>query len=251
MVACGRRSSCGGVHARGSAGATGLGRHHHLRHLGRDRSLVRAHHSRRREVLGRQRLRPAGQRHQRRQRRPCRRRGSRERRNGDLHREVRQLRRGVRRARCWGYGISGTLGDGGDSNSNVPVDVVGLTSGVTAISAGKFEMCAVVSGGAKCWGYNLLGQLGDGTYTNRNVPVDVVGLTSLHALRRPPPHDGLRRRPRPHSRRPPPPARAPSPGRSARAPARRRTNHAGSKEIDQRITSTSGWRGRPSRGWRR
>jgi alpha-tubulin suppressor-like RCC1 family protein len=82
--------------------------------------------------------------------------------------------------KCWGGNGSGQLGNGTVTNSNVAVDVDGLTSGVVAITAmkweGSFSCAALADGGVKCWGYNGQSQLGDHTTNNRIRPVSVLGI---------------------------------------------------------------------------
>ncbi|MQF69154.1 hypothetical protein FIM12_02300 [SAR202 cluster bacterium AD-804-J14_MRT_500m] len=81
--------------------------------------------------------------------------------------------------KCWGSNGNGRLGYGGVTDYAIPIDVSGLESGVSVVSAGSRHTCAVTTaGGIKCWGSNSHGQLGDGTTIDRATPVDVSGLTS-------------------------------------------------------------------------
>ena len=82
---------------------------------------------------------------------------------------------------CWGNNDYGQLGDGTNTESNVPVDVVGL-HGASNIVAGSHHTCVISGRAVWCWGRNHFGQVGDGTTTNRNTPVqvltDAVGFTA-------------------------------------------------------------------------
>jgi alpha-tubulin suppressor-like RCC1 family protein len=80
---------------------------------------------------------------------------------------------------CWGRNVEGQLGDETNTESDEPVEVSGLGSGVSAIAAGASHACALTSeGDVKCWGDNAHGQLGDGTQDASNVPVYVSALSN-------------------------------------------------------------------------
>ena len=49
--------------------------------------------------------------------------------------------------KCWGSNEFGQLGDGTNTNSTAPVNVIGHTTGVVAISSGADHACAVSAGG--------------------------------------------------------------------------------------------------------
>jgi alpha-tubulin suppressor-like RCC1 family protein len=86
--------------------------------------------------------------------------------------------------RCWGNNGSGQLGDGTTAERATAAQVIGLESGVKALTAGEHHTCALRDTGAVvCWGRNAYGQLGDGTNFSSLVPVPVAGLgTSVQAI---------------------------------------------------------------------
>ncbi len=78
---------------------------------------------------------------------------------------------------CWGANSVGELGNNSTTNSLVPVQVSGLSSGVKSIAAGNGFTCAILTnGGVDCWGANSSGQVGDNSTTVRTAPVPVYTL---------------------------------------------------------------------------
>jgi alpha-tubulin suppressor-like RCC1 family protein len=76
--------------------------------------------------------------------------------------------------KCWGWKLDGRFGNGptSDQTSTTPVDIKGLASGVSAISANNLHACALTNAGhVKCWGSTT-----SSSATNSNVPADVRGL---------------------------------------------------------------------------
>ena len=77
---------------------------------------------------------------------------------------------------AWGKGYNGDLGNGTNSDSDVPVRV-SLPAGTkaTAVAAGGDDSLALTSTHAVlAWGYNGYGQLGNGSTGNTNTPVSVM-----------------------------------------------------------------------------
>lgn len=87
---------------------------------------------------------------------------------------------------CWGENEFGQLGnDNAPTDSNIPVQVAGLDTGVASIDAGFSHVCALMSNGSqKCWGSNENGEIGDNTTIDRHAPVDVTVYTgSVNAIK--------------------------------------------------------------------
>lgn len=83
---------------------------------------------------------------------------------------------------CWGYNWAGQLGDGTNSKSGTPKEVIGI-SGVTKLSAGDLHTCGILSNSdILCWGNNRYGQLGDMSFNDSNKPVEVKGLTNVISI---------------------------------------------------------------------
>jgi alpha-tubulin suppressor-like RCC1 family protein len=83
---------------------------------------------------------------------------------------------------AWGYNLYGQLGNNSNTDSDVPVQVSGLT-GVIAISAGTYHSMALKGDGSVwTWGSNSNGQLGDSTINNSIVPIQTYSLTGITAI---------------------------------------------------------------------
>ena len=85
---------------------------------------------------------------------------------------------------CWGWNHSSQLGDGTKQDRLTPVDVTGLSSGVSSLVAGTRNTCAVtIEGGVKCWGnVGAGGMQGSGPIEESSVPEEKAGLRSVVAL---------------------------------------------------------------------
>jgi alpha-tubulin suppressor-like RCC1 family protein len=80
---------------------------------------------------------------------------------------------------CWGSNAGGALGNGGFSNSSVPVPVSGGHR-FQGIASGHNASCGTVAAGAtRCWGSGEDGQTGRGDESSRRTPEPIVGGVSL------------------------------------------------------------------------
>ena len=83
---------------------------------------------------------------------------------------------------AWGSNSNGQLGNGTTTDSNIPLQVPGL-SGMTAVAAGNsFTVALKNDGTVWAWGSNSNGQLGNGTTTDSSIPLQVTGLSGMTAI---------------------------------------------------------------------
>ena len=79
--------------------------------------------------------------------------------------------------KCWGSNSRGQLGDGSRTSSNVPVNVVGLASGVKSVAGVESGHCALLHNGeVKCWGEIFIDFNNDGSEDSSDTPLTIPGL---------------------------------------------------------------------------
>jgi alpha-tubulin suppressor-like RCC1 family protein len=82
--------------------------------------------------------------------------------------------------KCWGANGDGQLGNGGNANSSIPVQVASVVD-ITLVQTGRSHSCALNSAGfTSCWGFNAYDQLGDdsGDYSH-NLPVSAAAQNGM------------------------------------------------------------------------
>jgi alpha-tubulin suppressor-like RCC1 family protein len=83
---------------------------------------------------------------------------------------------------CWGGNYYGTLGDGTNADSSIPVPVLGISTASGVASLDNHTCALLASGAVQCWGANEYGQLGNGTISDSNKPVTVIGINNAAAI---------------------------------------------------------------------
>lgn len=84
---------------------------------------------------------------------------------------------------CWGNNAFGYLGSNTFLDySAVPLSVIGLSSGATAVAAGPDNTCAIVGGQVLCWGNNHADQLGNDSGQDSATPTAIKGLSNIQQI---------------------------------------------------------------------
>ena len=88
----------------------------------------------------------------------------------------------------WAWNVFGSLGDGTNTDSHVPVQVHGpdninFLNSIVALGGRGYHSLALKSDGTVwTWGFNTHGQLGDGSAKHRNLPIQVGNFTGVSAV---------------------------------------------------------------------
>jgi alpha-tubulin suppressor-like RCC1 family protein len=80
--------------------------------------------------------------------------------------------------KTFGYCLHGQLGNGTNTNSNIPVDVLNISNAISTTCGFLHTTILLSDGTVKTFGYNFYGQLGNGSNTNSNIPVNVLNISN-------------------------------------------------------------------------
>ena len=84
--------------------------------------------------------------------------------------------------KTWGSNASGQLGNGSNSDSNIPVQVSNLSGVISIAGEGNHSLALKSDSTVWCWGLNTNGQLGTANYSSSNVPVQVNTISGVVAI---------------------------------------------------------------------
>jgi alpha-tubulin suppressor-like RCC1 family protein len=83
---------------------------------------------------------------------------------------------------AWGSNTSGQLGNGTNTDRNMPVNVPNHLDIKTVAGGGNHSLALKTDGTVRAWGSNFLGELGNGTNTGSNIPVSVSDLGRVKTI---------------------------------------------------------------------
>lgn len=84
--------------------------------------------------------------------------------------------------KCWGYNLSGQLGNDTTSSSNTAVTAMGISGAIDVATGGSHSCARLSNGNVWCWGHGYHGQLGTGQFIESDVPLQVDGVSGATAL---------------------------------------------------------------------
>jgi alpha-tubulin suppressor-like RCC1 family protein len=80
---------------------------------------------------------------------------------------------------AWGFNTYGQLGDGTNTNRNVPTQIGTANNWASITDGNNFHSLAIKTDGTLwAWGFNSQGQLGNGTTVNKNAPIQIGSATN-------------------------------------------------------------------------